>query len=150
VAEAIEKEKQDLALAREAFEAAAGELARLKDELVAETESHVLDLAVETAGRILHQEIQAGRYEIDAIVRDALRCAPAARDVVVRLHPADHAHLQATAGEPESAPQCAVRLVPDPGLGRAECVVETAEGTMDARHESQLEQAHKALARDET
>ena len=140
---ALEAERLALARARQALEQAAAGVAGLEQKIFADAEDHLLDLAVEIAHKILMQEIQAGRHEIEPIVREALSRAPAKREVVVRLNPGDLARMEAASGSDEMPAN--VRLVSDPSIGPAECVVETAEGTVEARIEHELDQVKNTL-----
>jgi len=140
---ALQGERAELARARQALERAAAEVAGLRQQVLADAEEHLLDLAVEIARKVLMQEIRAGRHEIEPIVREALRRAPAKREVVVRLNPKDLARMETASGTDEMPAN--VRLVPDPSIGPAECVVETAEGTVEARVEHELDQVRAAL-----
>lgn len=142
---ALEAERAELAQARRALEQAAARIGKLHEQVVADAEAHLPDLAIEIARNVLMQEIEAGRHDIEPIVRRALRSAPANREVVVRLHPEDLAQMEKAQAADSAAPAANVRLVADSGVGRAECVVETAEGTVEARIEDELEQVKQAL-----
>ncbi len=142
---ALDAERAELAQARRALEQAAARIGKLHEQVVADAEAHLPDLAIEIARNVLMQEIEAGRHDIEPIVRRALRSAPANREVVVRLHPEDLAQMEKAQAADSAAPAANVRLVADSGVGRAECVVETAEGTVEARIEDELEQVKQAL-----
>jgi flagellar assembly protein FliH len=140
---ALEAERAALARVRGALEAAAAQVADHLAAILAEAEDQLVDLAVEVARRVIAQEIQAGRCDIAPIVREALDRAPPHRECVVRLHADDLAALR-QAGEAASdlAP---LRLEADPAVGRGECVVETAEGTVEARIDDRLDQVRAAM-----
>ena len=140
---ALETERAELARARQTLERAAAQVAGLEPKILADAEQHLLDLANEIARKVLMQEIQAGRHDILPIVREAISRAPPKREIVVRLNPDDAAHLEASPGHDEMPAN--VRLVADPSIGPAECVVETAEGTIEARIEQELDQVAAAL-----
>jgi len=146
---ALEAERAALAKARQAIERAATELTGLGDTIAQEAEANMTPLAVAIAEKILRQAVEAGQYDMKTIVRDALRSAPSRREVVVRMNPDDLARLEngEAAGKPLALGN--VRLIADATVGRAECVVETAEGTVEARLQDQLEQVHQALAQPE-
>jgi len=140
---ALETERAALASARRALETAAARAADLLPEILAEAEDHLLDLAVEIARKVIAQEIEADRCRIEPIVREALGRAPRQRDCVVHLHPDD---LSALAEADEPATDLAhLELKADPRLGRGECIVETAEGTVEARIDDRLAQVHAAM-----
>ncbi len=142
----LEAERKALAGAREALEAAAQRLHALQQEIRAEAEDHLLDLAVDIARKVIGQEIRADRCDIEPIVREALGHAPPRRETVVHLHPDDLAALEKAGPEGAAPPDLAhVRLAADPTLRRAECVVETAEGIIEARTEDRLAQVRAAM-----
>ena len=146
---ALEAERAALAQARQALERAATELTGLRDTIAQEAEAKVAPLAVAIAEKILMQAVEAGQYDMETIVREALRSTPSRREIVVRMNPDDLARLEngEAAGKPLALGN--VRLIADATVGRAECVVETAEGTVEARLQDQLEQVHQALAQPE-
>ena len=144
--ESLEAERSALARACGALEQAAKRLHALGQEIRAEAEDHLLDLAVDIARKVIAQEIQTERCDIEPIVREALGRAPPRREVVVHLHPADLAALEKAGPEGVAPADLAhVRLSADPTLGRAECVVETAEGSVEARTEDRLAQVRAAM-----
>jgi flagellar assembly protein FliH len=145
---ALEAERAALARARGALETAAKGLADLQAGILAEAEDHLVDLAVEIAGKVIAQEIEAGRCDIEPIVREALDRAPRHRECAVHLHPDDLAALE-EAGRGKSG-LAHLRLEPDPSVGRGECIVETAEGTVEARLDDRLRQVRAAMNPSET
>jgi len=144
----LEAERVALARARGALETAAARLADLQAQVLAEAEDHLLDLAVEIARKVIAQEIEAGRCDIEPIVRQALDRAPPKRECVVHLHPDDLAALE-KAGD-GVADLAHLRLVTDPSVGRGECVLETAEGTVEARTDDRLHHVRAAMKVPET
>jgi len=143
----LQAERKKLAGAMAAIQDAAGQLRQLHADILAEGERQLADLAVQIARKVLMQEIQAGRYEIDPIVAEALRHVPARHEAVVHLHPDDHAACQMVgqlAGEAEG-----IRFVADPNVPRAECAIETPEGVVEAAIESHLSQIARALGDEE-
>jgi flagellar biosynthesis/type III secretory pathway protein FliH len=157
----MEAERQGLAQARQALEAAAAELARSKEELLKEAEAQVVGLAFHIARKVLMQEIDAGRYRIEPVVQEVLRHIPTRHNIVVHLNPEDLARwqesLQAEAGASGAAPDglkstgegvlllAGARVVPDSRIGRGECLVDTGEGTVRSVIEEHLEQLAEAL-----
>jgi len=140
---ALEAERAALAGARAALESAVAHVADLQGGLLAEAEDQLLDLAVEIARKIIAQEIAAGRCDIEPIVRQALERAPPKRECVVHLHPDDLAALER--GGEGGADLAHLRLEADPSVGRGECIVETAEGTVEARTDDRLRRVRAAM-----
>ncbi|MEA3367010.1 MAG: FliH/SctL family protein, partial [Planctomycetota bacterium] len=133
------------ARARGALEQAAGRVADLQDEIRAEAEDHLLDLAVDIARKVIAQEIAAGRCDIEPIVREALDRAPPKRECVIHLHPDDLATIEKAGDDKGSVDLAHLHLTADPTVGRGECVVETAEGTVEARTDDRLRQVRAAM-----
>lgn len=125
-----EAERQNLRQARAALDAAAQRLGQFQDELAAEAEQQLLDLAMEIARKVLMQEIRSERHEIDPIVEEALKHLPARRDVAVHLNPNDFARCRMAQRPADESPH--VRFVADPNVLPAECFLETREGTVEA------------------
>jgi flagellar biosynthesis/type III secretory pathway protein FliH len=77
-----------------------------------------------------------------AMAARALEAArPRGGAVVLRVHPDDVATMEARRGEllARLAKVEALRILPDPAVGRAGCIVDTPAGRLDARLETQLE-----------
>jgi flagellar assembly protein FliH len=127
----------------DALEAALGEAHELREQILAEAEEQLVDLAVDIARKVLAQEIEAGRYEIEPIVSEALKRVPARRDVVVHLHPEDHARCMEARGEKPADEHVTYKA--DPSVARAGCVLETDEGVIDSAVEPHLEDIREAL-----
>lgn len=143
----IEKERQALLAARQALDAAARRLDVVHAEAVAEAERHLADLALEIARRVLMQEIDAERYRIDPILKEALsRVRSGPRNVVVHLNPADHKRCELK-DDPDHSH--VVRFVPDPAVSRAECLIDVEEGVIESSIEQNLTDIADALSHPE-
>lgn len=131
-------EREQLHQARQALMDAVTKFHQLQDELLRQSEKQVVDLAVDIARKILMREIEAGRYDIEPVVAEALKRLPGRRDVVVHLNPEDWSRCtvaQRSEGLPESQH---VSFVSDPSVRRAECVIEGPEGVVESAVETQL------------
>ena len=111
--------------------------------MLAEAEPQLVRLAVDIAQKVLMQEIQAGHYEIDPIVTEAMKQVPARCEVVVHLHPDDHARCEAARQLGDDAE--GVRFVADPNVRPAECVLQTGEGVVESGVETNLARIGEAL-----
>ena len=138
----LQEERAGLAQARQAAEAAAEAIRNLQTEVIRTAEAQLVDLALAIARKVLAQEIDGGRYKIEPLVQEALRLAATRRDVVVRLNPQDLAQYQQVGGATGN-----VKLVADPAIRRAECLVETAEGVISSQTADRLEAAAAAISR---
>jgi len=90
------------------------------DEAVAHT---AVELAVEIARHLVAVEVQAGRHDVERIVRDVLAASGVGRgECVVHLHPDDTAALAGVAF------RAGTRIEPDLGVERGEVQVQTPSG----------------------
>jgi flagellar assembly protein FliH len=128
--------------------AALGTAASGLDRRIAQTaeelEDAILAAAVELAEAILDRELSTmdGRA-LDA-ARRAIALAPAGAEILVRLHPEDHAMLaEDGALEIHGRP---VRLRPDPTLRPGDAVAEYGATTIDAGLPAALARVRRVLA----
>ena len=141
----MENELAQLGQARTALKKALAELDRLRADVLAQAEQDLVDLSLEIARKVLAQEIQAERYQIDPIVREALSQAPSGQEAIVRLNPADFARIEQAKGEDEQEGAGNIRFLADPAVARASARVETAEGTVESNVESKLDDIGEVL-----
>lgn len=134
-AKLVDQERQDLASAAAALREGLAQLGPLKAETIRAAEGQLVELAMNIASRVLMQEIQAGRYEIDPIVQEALGRVSAQQGVTVRLHPDDLARCGLAAGAAEGG----AAFVGDAAIARAHCRIETIEGVIESDIESHLQ-----------
>jgi flagellar biosynthesis/type III secretory pathway protein FliH len=100
-------------------------------ERLAQSRRVAVELALTIATKLLHQQIAAGAFPVEDMVRDMLRQLDGEQPVTVRLNPDDLALLgQRLDGRP-LLPDGATepRLVTDSALGRGDCRVE-ADGRL--------------------
>ena len=126
----VEEERRHLAEAHKALEKAAAAIHTLEAEALAGAEAQVVELALAIAGKVLMIEIEAGRFQMEPVVREAIRHVPSRRDIVVHLNPQDAAAWQQ--GGAAGAPASTLKVVADPAIRRGDCLVETAEATVSA------------------
>ncbi len=143
--QALDVEMQHLYQARRALEQAALQLDAYRKDVVTEAEEQLLELSLGIARKVLMQEIQAGRYEIEPIIKEALCHVSSHKDVVIRLNPDDHARSEMVRTNDERMGGGEIRFLADPAVGPAECVVETAEGMIDSSPSGHLEDIAEIL-----
>ncbi len=130
----------------EALGAAADEFRRTQEQLIDEQEQHVVALALEVARKVLMQEVQAGRYEIEPIIKEALLHVSVRKDVVVHLNPEDYTVCEMAQQQAGGARNTGdLHFVADPMVARAACVLETSQGVVDSSVEGHLDEIAKAL-----
>jgi len=140
-----EAAEAQLRSACQALTAAVGQLQDFRRDLLKDAEGQLVDLATGIARKVLMQEIQAGRHEIEPIVKQALARVPPHCDVVVHLNPDDWARCQAAQSAEGETPPEHVRFVSDPNVGPAECVVEAPEGIVELTLDAHLSEIGEAL-----
>ncbi len=87
-------QSQDRARAALALDAACERLDQAREQAAALVARTAVDLAVEIARTLVRSEIDAGRHNLEAMVREALAASGAGRGAcVVHLHPLDAAEL---------------------------------------------------------
>jgi flagellar assembly protein FliH len=103
-------------------------------------ERHAVDLAAAIAGRICRRELSRQPEISLAWVREALLLAGKNAEVVLRLHPDDHAALaqQIEKLKHELTGIGAVKIIADPAISSGGCRVDTEFGSLDQQLESQL------------
>jgi flagellar assembly protein FliH len=138
-------QREAMASAGAALTAATGQLAEFQNKLAREVETQLVELALTIARKVLMQEIKAGRYEIDPILKEALARIPARQAVVVRLNPDDLAHSEMARQAGAGAGPEGVKFVPDPAVRRAQCVLDMAEGVLESTIDQHLEEITRAL-----
>jgi flagellar biosynthesis/type III secretory pathway protein FliH len=126
-----------------AVAAAEAEAARL----VAAAGPTAIALAVKMAEKIVGRAVTLAPEIMAEIAAGALAsCRPGAGTVRLRIHPDDLPAVEARRAALEAgAPAAALELVADEAVGRHGCVIETPQGRVDARLETQLAALERAL-----
>jgi flagellar assembly protein FliH len=140
----LAQQREQLAAAVGAMQAAVGRINDAREALLRGVEEQLLELAIDVAAKVLVQEIQAGRHEIEPIVREALEHVPQRTDVTVHLNPADLADCL-----PENLDDGELRLVADPSVPRAGCRLDTPQGVVESSPIGRLEDIAEALTEPE-
>ncbi len=139
----VDAQLAQLSSAMAALAEAAADVSTLRQRLTKESEEQMVELALGIARKVLMQEIQASRYDIDQIVRQMLSAAPARQEISVHLNPDDLAACKLAQGPEGQAP--GLKFVADPSINRAECLVQTPEGDLESTIETNLQGIAVAL-----
>jgi len=142
----LQEQRTNLEQVRAAMESAVDAIRALEAEALRGAESQLVTLALDIAGKVLAQDIEDGRYRIEPIVREALRSIPSRRDIVVRLNPQDLSRWQEAGIAPFAS---GVKLVADPSVRKAECLVECAEAVVSATVAESLARAAEVMKKRE-
>jgi flagellar assembly protein FliH len=141
----LEAQKAAFSQINQALREVTAKLNKFYNTAFAAHKEEIAKLSVEIAGKILAQKVEDRDYEIESIVREALNNAPSHQDVVVHLNPEDLVQYQKARRDEPSEESAGIKFVPDPHIGRAECLLETPKGIVESLIEQHLEQIAKAL-----
>jgi flagellar assembly protein FliH len=115
-------------------------------QVVRDSETAVLHLAIETAQRLV-AALPVSAEMVEASVREALGQVADTSEVTVLLNPEDLALLEQHQAEGSAAvvdrPQLAFRSSPE--VTRGGCLVQTRFGVVDGRRETKVELMKKAV-----
>jgi flagellar assembly protein FliH len=112
-------------------------LARPLEQLDAQIEGELAQLALAIGKQLARRELRIEPAQVIAILRESLALLPAAaREVRVHLHPEDAATVREHLTVPTSGRAWA--LVEDPTLSRGGCIVHSDSSRIDARLESRI------------
>lgn len=123
-----------------------GSLQSVLPQVVREAETTVIELAFETAKKIV-AGLPIDLAMVESTVREALRQCENTAEIVVQVHPEDLALLRQQQspilnGLPETGPIC---YSSSSEVSRGGCVIQTKFGLLDARRETKIEQLRQSL-----
>jgi flagellar assembly protein FliH len=116
------------------------QVGQARAQTIADTEDTLVEIAFAAVCRMLGEQ-GASRTALARIVADAAAAARERDALVVRLHPDDLALLRDDAAPSPDE----VRLAADAGVKLGGCLVDSANGTLDARFETELAQLAETL-----
>lgn len=137
------KSLEQLQAAIQGFCQGAAQLASCKPQLRAEVERQVVDLALAIAQKVLRRELSIDPHIILAVVKGCLAELESAEIYRIRANPQDVPPLAAFFQEQR---RTNIEILPDPRVSRGGALFETAQGQLDARWETQLEEIARGLA----
>ena len=147
-----ETNNESLSQACRTLKALIEKLNQFYDKLFAEHKEEIAKLSVEIARKVLARQVQDGDYEIESIVREAIKNAPTRKDLVAHLNSEDHIILQKTqqhrkesCGDDSDSDLAGIKFISDPNIGRAECLLESPKGIIESLIDEHLERIGNAL-----
>lgn len=146
--EAMDEMRRQIEPLTALLQEACKKVASAHQAIIINTEMELIDLAVAVAERVLRSELGARREAAIPIVRAALEAAGSRKVMAIRVNPGDYELLAEHRGDLVGSLESA-RFVPDPAVASGGCVVEVETGLVDARLESQLQEAACLLGRDQ-
>jgi flagellar biosynthesis/type III secretory pathway protein FliH len=115
------------------------------DKLFTEHKDEIAKLAIEIARKILMQKVSQGDYEIESIIKEAIKIAPTQQNIAVHLNPEDFIKCQKLQGDDSGGVLAGIKFISDPDIGRAECVLDTPKGIVKSLMSEHLNRIGKAL-----
>jgi len=149
VVQQLEAQKAASLQIYQTLKALADKLNQFYDKVFTEHREEIAKLSVEIARKVLVQKVQEGDYEIESIVKEALKKAPTRQDVVVHLNPEDLGQCQKLQKDDDTGVLAGINFVADSNIGRAECLLETPKGIIESLINEHLERIGKALEKAE-
>jgi len=140
-----DRERKALQRAHEALAKAVASLKDMHTDLLRQAEGELLDLAVEIAERIIAQEIEAQRVDIQPIVAEALERVPPEMEVTVCLNPTDLERVASLEADLGASRAGEVSCQGDADLAQGDCRIETPQGTVVSCIQDSLRQVQNAL-----
>jgi len=144
-----ESQKTAFSQACQALNGVISKLNEFYDKVFVEHRQEIAKLSVEIARKILTQKVENGDYEIESIVKEALKNAPSRQDMVVHLNPEDLAQCRKAQQNASDGTFVGVKFVSDPNIGRAECLLESPKGIIKSLIDEHLERIGRALEKAE-
>jgi flagellar biosynthesis/type III secretory pathway protein FliH len=133
---------QQMQSACAALASAVRQLGQTRDELVAQAEEQLLDLAIALARKALMQEVVAGRAQIEPLLREALGRMNGRQDVTIYLHPEDLAQCPPELADGEAN---GFRVLPDSVVQRGQCLVESPQGAAVWSYQDRMDDLADAI-----
>ncbi|WP_342456713.1 flagellar assembly protein FliH [Bacillus methanolicus] len=135
--------KESIELAREVIDSAKNDY-RLTLE---SSDKAILELALKVSEKILGKIIDRNEEEFLHLVKRALKEAREYREIQLHVHPIHYGFLLAQKEELLSIfpRETNFYIYPDEDLSKTSCIIESANGRIDASIDSQLEQVKKKL-----
>ena len=123
------------------------DLERRVEEFWVEIEPQLLKLAVDIARKIVCQEVSEHQEFVLNMVKVGLRQLRDRHEIRIRVNPADYEFVRGQ--KDEIASSCdgirALEIIDDRRVDEGGCIIESSHGHLDARLETQFEEAERAL-----
>ena len=131
---------------------AAEDLQLLREKVLRDSEDDLLALTLAVARKVIAREVAQDRQTVLRLIKTALMDLNEQDELVIRLHPDDHALLTSSKSDTLKNELSTIRFVlkPDPTVEIGSCLVETGRGTVDASFEAQLEEVYRRLLEERT
>jgi len=122
-------------------------LNKFYSDVLSTHKEQIAKLSIEIARKILMQKVHKGDYEIEPIIEEVLKNAPAHQELVVHVNPTDLAQCQKTQQDDPNGAFASIKFVADANIGRAECLLESPKGIIKSFIEEHMERISEALSK---
>jgi len=139
-----ELQQGQLAQARQALTQAMEQIKQIQAQGIEEMRHQAVDLGLAIARKVIAQEIQAQRVQIDPIILGALQQLPTRGEIVIHLNPED-IKRSGFAEEAQNAHARDLKFVSDPNISPGGCLVESIEGSVETTIDSSLKKIGETL-----
>jgi len=118
-----------------------------KENCVQQAEKQIIELVMAIADKILPQHFIDAPQLILPMVRSALNKVKDQNNIVIRVSPQNYEFVLMGKNEFQSMldGQGTLKIASDPALGDSDCIIESANGNVDARLATQLEIVKKSV-----
>ena len=118
-----------------------------KENCVQQAEKQIIELVMAIADKILPQHFIDAPQLILPMVRSALNKVKDQNNLVIRVSPQNYEFVLMGKNEFQSMldGQGTLKIASDPALGDSDCIIESANGNVDARLATQLEIVKKSI-----
>lgn len=132
---------------RAAIEAVVAQVEAERKRLWAEAETQIIGFALEMAQKVVKEDAQINREIAVSVIRNALRRVVDRESIRIRVNAQDLENIRAGRDDLLLFIDGIrhLEIVEDRRVGPGGCVVETNEGTIDARIETQFREIEKAM-----
>jgi flagellar biosynthesis/type III secretory pathway protein FliH len=141
----LKTQKADLSYICQVLNHIAEKLKKCCENIFTKHKEEIARLSVEISRKILVQKIEDGDYKIETIVKEVLKNVPMHQDIEVHLNPKDLELCQQAFQDEQDYKLTGIKLISDPGIGRAECLVKSPKGIVQSFIDEHLEQISEAL-----
>lgn len=142
-------QKNELEQLCQTYQQLIAEVEQFHGKLLAENKKEIAKLSVEIARKVLAQKVKDGDYAIESVVEQGLEGIDVRANLSVHLNPQDLEKMKANEQDSACGILESVNFVADANVNRAECIIETSNGTIQSTIDGHLEEIGKALAQTE-
>ena len=142
---AIHQSSEELQTAITAMHAAATELQSHRDHILEQAQIESIKLGIAIAERLLRRTLNTQPESILDLVKTTLNWVVGTETVQIRLHPNDCGLIETYSDALARECSADIQLIADASLSRGDCLMETAQGTIDGRIETMLQRIAEEL-----